>query len=51
MTGPVSEPVAPRASTLHWWAVAAALTVPVPDGWGSPILLEQSFIDDAVVVP
>lgn len=99
MTGPVSAPVAPRASTLHWWAVAsavAALTVPLPDGWGftarvaalllgivalcrargraprwiatvvvvvvgavvgleaggqvAAILLEQSFIDDAVVV-
>ncbi|MFN3949604.1 hypothetical protein [Microbacterium sp.] len=50
----MSEPVAPRASTLHWWAVAAAiaaLTVPVPTAGGSPILLEQSFIDDAVVVP
>lgn len=99
MTSPVSEPVAPRASTLHWWAVAAAIAaiaVPLPDGWGftarvaallfgivalclvrgrapraiatvvvvvvgavvgleaggqvAAILLEQSFIDDAVVI-
>lgn len=42
MTTPPGVRVAPRPSTLHWWAVAAAavaLIVPLPEGSSFPFQL------------